>query len=61
MTKPLKNELKGFPKPLAEFLNKNVFPEYRKFLRFLKKPFKGKLKGTNNKIENYLRNTLDNT
>ena len=55
----LKNELKGFPKPLAKYLNKNFFPEYRKFLRFLEEPFKGKLERTNNKTENYLGNTLD--
>ena len=55
----LKNELKGFPKPLAKYLNKNFFPEYRKFLKFLENPFKEKLERTNNKLENYLGNTLD--
>ena len=55
----LKNELKGFPKPLAKYLNKNLFPEYRKFLKFLENPFKEKLERTNNKLENYLGNTLD--
>ena len=49
----LKNELKGFPKPLAKYLNKNFFPQYRKFLKFLKNPFKEKLERTNNKLENY--------
>ena len=55
----LKNELKVFPKLLSEYLNKNFFPEYRKFLKFLENPFKGKLEGTNNKIENYLGNDRD--
>ena len=55
----LKNELKGFPKLLSEYLNKNFFSQYRKFLKFLENPFKGKLEGINNKIENYLGNTLD--
>ena len=55
----LKNELKGFPKLLSEYLNKNFFSQYRKFLKFLENPFKGKLEGTNNKLENYLGNTLD--
>ena len=55
----LKNELKGFPKLLSEYLNKNFFSQYRKFLKFLENPFKWKLEGINNKIENYLGNTLD--
>ena len=48
-----------FPQPLAKYLNKNFFPQYRKFLKFLETPFKEKLERTNNKLENYLGNTLD--
>lgn len=55
----LKRELKNFPKILQDYLNKNFFPEYRKYLVFLEKPFIGKLESTNNKLENYFGNTLD--
>ena len=55
----LKRELKNFPKMLQDYLNKNFFPEYRKYLVFLEEPFIGKLESTNNKLENYFGNTLD--
>ena len=55
----LKYELTNFPKMIQEYLIKNFFPVYRKYLIFLKKPFIGKLESTNNKIENYFGNTLD--
>ena len=55
----LKRELKNFSKILQDYLNKNFFPEYRKYLVFLEKPFIGKLESTNNKLENYFGNTLD--
>lgn len=44
----LKNEINNFPEVLKDFLIKNFFPEYKKFLWFLKKEFKGKLTRTNN-------------
>ncbi len=44
---------------MQEYLNKNFFPVYRKYLIFLEKPFIGKLESTNNKLENYFGNTLD--
>ena len=44
---------------LQNYLNKNFFSEYRKYLVFLEKPFIGKLESTNNKLENYFGNTLD--
>ena len=44
---------------MQEYLIKNFFPVYRKYLIFLEKPFIGKLESTNNKIENYFGNTLD--
>ena len=55
----LKQELTNFPKMMQDYLNKNFFPVYRKYLVFLEKPFIGKLESTNNKIENYFGNTLD--
>lgn len=55
----LKYELKNFPKMMQDYLNKNFFPVYRKYLIFLEKPFIGKLESTNNKLENYFGNTLD--
>ena len=42
-----------------DYLNKNFFHDYRKYLIFLEKPFIKKLKSTNNKLENYFGNTLD--
>ena len=39
----LKVEVNKFPKFLAEYLNQNFFPEYRKFLHFLEKDHIGKL------------------
>ena len=39
-------------------MNKNFFPEYRKFLQFLKKEHYGKLDATNNRIENYNKITM---
>lgn len=55
----LKYELKNFPKMMQDYLNKNFFPVYRKYLIFLEKDHIGKLNSTNNKIENYFGNTLD--
>lgn len=54
----LKQELKNFPTVLKNYLSKNFFPEYKKFLYFLKKPYKGKLNSTNNQTENYIGNTM---
>ena len=54
----LKSNLNDFPKFLVEYLNKNFFPEHRKYLHFLEKDHKGKLDNTNNKIENYNKITM---
>ncbi len=54
----LKEEINYFPKHLCEYLKKNFFPEYRKFLRFLEEDYKNKLDSTNNKIENFNGNTM---
>ena len=55
--KLLKQELKNFPKIMQDYLNKNFFPVYKKYLVFLEKPFIKKLESTNNKLENYFGNT----
>ncbi|WP_157064710.1 hypothetical protein [Methanobrevibacter millerae] len=55
----LKQELTNFPMMMQDYLNKNFFPVYRKYLIFLEKSFIGKLESTNNKLENYFGNTLD--
>lgn len=39
----LKNEINNFLEVLKNYLIKKFFPEYKKFLWFLKKEFKGKL------------------
>lgn len=54
----LKNEMKNFPQPLKTYLTKNFFPEYKKFLLFLKKDHKAKLTQTNNQTENYIGNIM---
>lgn len=54
----LKSEMNKFPKFLADYLNKNFFPEHRKFLHFLEKEHYGKLEATNNRLENYNKITM---
>ena len=54
----LKKEIKYFPKHLSEYLNKNFFPEYRKYLRYLENDYINHLEPTNNKLENYNGNTM---
>ncbi len=44
---------------MQDYLNKNFFPVYRKYLIFLEKDHIRKLKNTNNKLDNYFGNTLD--
>ena len=39
-------------------MDEKFFPEYKKFIHFLKKPHKGKLYNTNNQIKNYIGNTM---
>lgn len=54
----LKREIHTFPDYIAEFIIQNFMPIYKKYIVFLQNEFKGKLDYTNNKIENYFRNTL---
>lgn len=54
----IKKKIKDYPKDLAKYLQKNFFPEYRKYLHFLETAYKGKLDPTNNKLENFNGNTM---
>ena len=54
----LKNEINNFPEVLKNYLIKDFFPEYKKFLWFLKDEFKGKLTRTDNSSEMYFHATL---
>ena len=54
----LKSEIKSFPPHLRDYMVKNFFPNYKSFLFFLKKEHKGLLGATNNRIENYIGNTM---
>lgn len=54
----LKFEINNFPEPLKSYLIRNFFPEYKKFLVFLKKDHMGKLTATNNRTENYIGNIM---
>ena len=45
----LKQELTNFPKMMQDYLNKNFFPVYRKYLIFLEKLFIGKLESLTTK------------
>ena len=40
----LKFEIKNFPEPLQTYILNNFFPEYKKFLHFLKKRTQRKIK-----------------
>lgn len=54
----LKNEINNFPEVLKNYLIKDFFPEYKKYLWFLKPEFKGKLTRTDNDSEMYFHATL---
>ena len=54
----LKNEINNFSEVLKNYLIKDFFPEYKKFLWFLKDEFKGKLTRTDNNSEIYFHATL---
>ena len=54
----LKNEINNFPEVLKNYLIKDFFPKYKKFLWFLKPEFKGKLTRTDNDSEMYFHATL---
>lgn len=51
-------ESNNFPTLLQNYLNEKFFPEYKKYIHFLKKPYYGKLDNTNNQTENYIGNTM---
>ena len=54
----VREKIDEYPTFLAEYLNKNFFPVYKRFIVFLKKEVKGKLEKTNNKCENYIGKIL---
>ncbi|MEE0024270.1 hypothetical protein [Methanobrevibacter sp.] len=54
----LKNEINNFSEVLKNYLIKDFFPEYKKFLWFLKDEFKGKLTRTDNNSEICFHATL---
>ena len=54
----LKQEFINFPEILQKFLEKDFFPEYKKYIWFLKKEYKGKLTRTDNDSEMYFHATL---
>ena len=54
----IREKIGEYPSFLAEYLNKNFFPVYKRFIVFLKKEVEGKLENTNNKCENYIGKIL---
>lgn len=54
----LKNEINKFSDVLKNYLKKDFFPEYKKFIWFLKLEFKEKLMRTDNNSEMYFHATL---
>lgn len=55
----IKNKINEYPQFLSNYLNKNFFPEYKRYIVFLKKEVMDKLEKTNNKCENYIGKILD--
>lgn len=55
----LRGKMETYPKFLSEYLIKNFFPVYKRYLVFLKKGTNGHLEKTNNKCENYIGKILD--
>ena len=49
----LKNEINNFYEVLKNYLIKDFFPEYKKFIWFIKSEFKGKLTIMGNNSEMY--------
>ena len=54
----LKQEINNFPNVLKEYLINNFFPNYKKYLNYIKKEHYNKLEKTNNRLENYNEITL---
>ena len=55
----IKNKINTYPNFIATYLKRNFFPEYAKYIVFLKDRVKKHLESTNNKVENYIGNILD--
>ena len=56
--KLLKMNINSFPEFFKEYLLKNFFPRYKKFLYYLEFPYNHRLDNTNNQTENYIGGTM---
>ena len=54
----IKSKISSYPDFIANYLKNNFFPEYAKYIVFLKDSVKKYLEATNNKVENYIGNIL---
>lgn len=54
----IKANVVNFPKVVRKYMEDVFFPNYKSYLYYLEKPYKGKLDDTNNKIEGYFRATM---
>ena len=55
----IKREINNFPDFLQKYIMNKFMPNYKKYIKFLTKEYKGKLDRTDNKLENYFGNTLN--
>lgn len=56
--KLIKANMINFPIFIKEYPEKTFLPNYKSYLYYLEKPYKGKLDATNNKTEGYFRATM---
>lgn len=56
--KLIKANMINFPIFIKEYTEKTFLPNYKSYLYYLEKPYKGKLDATNNKTEGYFRATM---
>lgn len=55
----IKRKINNYPDFIGNYLKRNFFPDYAKYIVFLKKDVKKYLEATNNKVENYIGNILN--
>ena len=55
----IKSKIDTYPEFLSEYLIKNFFPVYKRYIVFLKKEVKGYLPKTDNLCENYIGKIID--
>lgn len=58
-TENIKSKIDTYPKFLSEYLIKNFFPVYKRYIVFLKDDVKGLIQKTNNICENYIGKIID--